>query len=134
MKKFLILALVIFTATSVFASEPKEIFKATIDSDGVQRVDILGGSYFFKPDFIIVKVNVPVELKVRKESGVTPHNIKINAPEAGIDFKESLGSEPKIIRFVPTKTGKYPIICDKKLLFLASHREKGMEGTLEVIE
>jgi len=134
MKKILILALVIFTVSAAFASEPKEVFKATIDSDGVQRVDVLGGSYFFKPDYIIVKVNVPVELKVRKESGITPHDIMIKAPEAGIDFKESLGSEPKVIRFVPTKTGKYPMTCSKKLLFFASHREKGMEGTLEVIE
>ena len=134
MKKFLALALVIFMAAAVGASEPKQVFTATIDSDGVQRVDVLGGSYFFKPDYIIVKVNVPVELKVRKESGIVPHDIEIKAPEAGIDFKESLSSEPKVIRFVPTKTGKYPIICSKKLLFFASHREKGMEGTLEVIE
>jgi plastocyanin domain-containing protein len=134
MKKFLILALVMFTSSVVFAAEPKEVFTAAIDSDGVQRVEVVGGSYFFKPDYIIVKVNVPVELKVHKESGIAPHDITIKAPEAGIDFKQSLGSEPKVVRFVPTKTGKYPMACSKKIPFLASHREKGMEGTLEVVE
>ena len=33
--------------------------RAMVGADGKQRVEILGGSYFFKPDHIIVKVNVP---------------------------------------------------------------------------
>ena len=112
----------------------EKVFKATVDKDGVQRVDILGGGYFFTPNRIIVKVNVPVELKVRKESGVVPHNIVIKEPEAGIAFDISLSDEPKVIRFTPTKTGAYPFYCNKKLLFFESHREKGMEGIIEVIE
>lgn len=40
--------------------------------EGVQRIDILAGSYFFKPDHIMVKVNIPVELSVRKEWGSSP--------------------------------------------------------------
>jgi plastocyanin len=89
---------------------------------------------FFNPDYIIVKVNVPVELIVKKELGIAPHDIVINAPEAGIDFKEEMGSEPKVVRFTPAKAGKYPIYCSKKFLFFKSHRERGMEGILEVTE
>ena len=77
---------------------------------------------------------VLVELKVKKESGFVPHNIAMKAPEAGIEFEESLSSDPKTIRFTPTKTGSYPMYCSKKLLFFESHREKGMEGVLEVVE
>lgn len=109
-------------------------FSAVIDSDGVQRVDILGGNYFFKPDHIIVRVNVPVELRVKKKSLLTPHNIIMNEPETGIVFKESFGKKPHVIRFTPKKTGTFPFYCDKKLLFFKSHREQGMEGILEVIE
>ena len=112
----------------------KKVFRAVIDKDGVQRVEIVGGSYFFNPNYIIVRVNAPVELKVRKESGIVPHNIVIKAPEAGIDVDESLGPDPKTIKFTPTKTGSYPFYCSKKLLFFESHREKGMEGKLEVTE
>lgn len=112
----------------------KDAFSAAIDSDDVQRVDILGGEYFFKPDHIIVKVNVPVELRVRKKSLLTPHNIIMNEPETGIVFKESFGKKPHVIRFTPKKTGTFPFYCDKKLLFFKSHREQGMEGILEVIE
>ncbi len=108
--------------------------RATIDDDGVQRVEILGGGYFFTPDHVIVKVNVPVEMVVSKEDGFIPHNLIIEAPEAGIEVDESLSSDPKVIRFTPTKVGKYPYYCSKKLLFFEDHREKGMEGVLEVVE
>ncbi|KAF0215995.1 MAG: hypothetical protein FD174_3888 [Geobacteraceae bacterium] len=126
-----------FLVVPVYGKEKKgeeKLYTAVIDSDGVQRVEVLGGGYFFNPNRIIVKVNVPVELKVRKESGIVPHNIVMKAPEAGIDFEESMGSEPKIIKFTPTRTGKYRFYCSKKLLFFEGHREKGMEGVLEVID
>lgn len=127
------LAIVCLCFVTVVRAQKKE-FRAAVDKDGVQRVEVIGGEYFFEPDHIIVKVNVPVQLTVRKKSGVVPHDIVINAPEAGINFKESLGTEPKVIKFTPTRTGKYPVYCSKQLLFFKSHREKGMEGVLEVIE
>lgn len=108
--------------------------KALIDSDGVQRVELVGGSYFFKPERIIVKVNVPVELKFSKESGMVPHNLVMKAPEAGIDFDLPLATDPKIVKFTPTKAGTYSFYCSKKLLFFEGHREKGMKGLLEVVE
>ena len=37
------------------------------------------------------------------------------------------------IRPTATKVGKYPFYCGKKLPFMAGHREKGMEGILEVV-
>ena len=112
----------------------EKVFQATIDKDGVQQVEVVGESYFFTPSRIIVKVNVPVELKVRKGSGIIPHSIVMKAPDAGIGFRVALSEEPQVVRFTPTKTGLYPYYCDKKLLFFESHREKGMEGILEVTE
>lgn len=102
--------------------------------NGVQRVDIVGGEYFFIPDSIEIKVNIPVELRVWKEKGFIPHNIVINAPEAGIKVRESLSSTPKIIRFTPYETGNFTFYCDKRLLFFKSHREKGMKGILRVVK
>ncbi len=103
------------------------------DADGVQRIRIVSGSYFFKPDRIVVKANVPVELLASRESGVTPHNLVIRAQEAGVMVEEDLGTDPKRIVFTATKAGKYPFYCSKKLPFMAGHREKGMEGVLEVV-
>lgn len=126
-----------FAPFAVEAEEkPKEIktVKAAMDKDGVQRVDVVGGGYFFNPNRIIVQVNSPVELKVRKEAGVVPHDIVMKSPEAGMDFRVPMHEEAQIIRFTPNKTGIYPFYCSKKLLFFESHREKGMEGAIEVVE
>jgi plastocyanin domain-containing protein len=132
-KKFLFVIAAVVGALCIAASAPTPATVVPVDKDGVQRVDIVGGSYFYKPNHIVVKVNVPVELKVSKESGLTPHDIAAKSPEAGIEFQVELSTTPKIIKFTPTKVGNYPFYCTKKLLFFKSHRERGMEGVIEVV-
>jgi plastocyanin domain-containing protein len=111
-----------------------KVHKAVIDKDGIQRVNMLAGNYFFDPNHIVVKVDVPVEITIKREPGITPHDFVIKEPEAGIDISETLSTEPKIIQFTPKKPGTYPFYCNKKLLFLKSHRDKGMEGIIEVVQ
>jgi plastocyanin domain-containing protein len=123
-----VFALVMLVVVPALAQQPVKP-----DADGVQRIRIVGGSYFFKPGHIVVKVNVPVELLASRESGITPHNLVIRAPEAGVSVEEDLGADPKKILLTATKPGKYAIYCSKKLPFVAGHRDKGMEGVLEVV-
>jgi heme/copper-type cytochrome/quinol oxidase subunit 2 len=113
-------------------SAETETATSQIGADGIQRVDVLAGSYFFNPNRIILKVNVPVELKLKKESGLVPHDITMKSPEAGMDFQVGLSTDPKVLSFIPKRTGTYPFYCSKKFLG-ESHREKGMQGTIEVI-
>lgn len=115
-------------------SVAQKIHTVSIDADGVQRVEITGGEYYFDPNHIIVKKDVPVEFIIKKVPGLSPHNIIIESPEAGMDIRESMSTDPKVIRFIPTKTGTYAFFCDKRFLFFPDHRKKGMEGTLEVVE
>ncbi len=110
------------------------IYQATIAADGVQHVRIEGGSDFYKPNHVIVKVNVPVEFTVSVERGIAPHTLVIKSPEAGMSVDEKLSIDAKNIRFTPTAIGKYPFYCKNKLLFFKSHREKGMRGVLEVVQ
>lgn len=116
------------------AEERDETFHAVIDADGIQRIRIVGGSYFFKPDHIIVRANVPVELSVNLEPGIVPHTLVIDAAKAGIAIDATLSTEIRTFTFTPTIVGKYPFYCKNKLLFFESHQEKGMAGLLEVIE
>lgn len=134
-QKLLFVIAAVVAALCISASAQESATVVPMSKDGVQRVDIVGGSYFFKPKHIVVKVNIPVELKVSKESGfsLVPHNIVAKSPEAGIEFQESLSSTPKTIKFTPTKVGKYPLYCSKKAPFSKSHREKGMDGVIEVV-
>jgi len=106
---------------------------ATMGQDGVQRIEMVGGSYYFDPDHLVVKVDVPVEITIHKEKGFVPHDIAMNAPEAGMEFKADLKTSPTTIRFTPTQTGTFAFACTKKLLFLKSHKDHGMQGVVEVV-
>jgi plastocyanin len=119
------------SASDAGDSEIKK-FTPEINSQGIQKVEIIGGSHFFDPNYIIVKKDVPVELIFTKEPGMVPHDVAMDSPEAGIEFKFDISDTPKSATFTPTKTGEYPFYCTKKLLFFESHKEKGMKGTLEV--
>ncbi len=114
-------------------SAPGDTVQAVIDVDGKQRVQIRGGSYFFNPKHIIVKVNVPVALTITWESGITPHTFVMKIPESGIMLDESLSTEARTIEFTPTAVGRYKFYCGNKLLFFKSHEEKGMKGVFEVV-
>lgn len=124
----------VFSVFTSLAHTQQKAYRASIDSDGIQRVEVMGGSYYYDPDYIIVKVNVPVEMTFRKIPGITPHNIVIDAPQVGIEVNEDMSTDPKTVTFTPSGTGKFAIYCDKRFLFFKNHREKGMEGVLEVEE
>jgi len=115
------------------ADEVERVY-AVLGEDGVQRAEMTGGDYYFKPKWLVLRLGVPVELTVKKEPGFVPHNIMMEAPEAGMVFKVDYGKTGEVIRFTPTKKGTYLFYCDKKLLFFKSHRDRGMEGIIEVVE
>lgn len=98
-----------------------------------QVVSVELDSYGYTPKNIIVKVNRPVLLRARSKSRLLPHNLIVDAPEAGIDVDIDLkrGGKGEAL-FTPTKTGTYVMYCDKKPPVGRSHRERGMEGTLVV--
>ncbi|PXX99624.1 quinol oxidase [Halomonas sp. LBP4] len=109
-------------------------YVATPDGDGVQRIRLVGGSYFFEPEHIQVKAGVPVELVASRERGLVPHNLVIQSEVLGLDIEEELEREEKVIRFTPQVPGRVVFYCGKKLWFLPSHRNRGMSGVLEVVE
>ena len=98
------------------------------DKDGVQRVTVIAGSYFFKPNHIIVKADTPVEIVASREAGMVPHDLVIQAPDGSTLVQQDLATEPRKISFTPRKPGKYPMYCSKKPPLMASHRERGMDG------
>lgn len=102
---------------------------------GVQRVEMVGGEYFFDPNYIVVKVNKPVELKIKKTAGYIRHNLIATSPEAGIVFNIDLKEEEaQTVKFTPKKIGKYSIYSDKSMFGFKTDREKGMEGLIVVVK
>ena len=72
---------------------------ASVGEDGIQRVEVSGGEYYFEPNYIVVQINKPVELSIRKVDGFIPHNIIVKAPDAGINFDVVIKKEFQPIRF-----------------------------------
>lgn len=125
-------ALLLAAASLVHAADEAPVVART-DADGVQRVTIVGSSYAYAPKHVVVKAGVPVELTLRAAAGIVPHDFVLKAPEAGISISHELDDTPKAFRFVPSAAGRYPFYCSKRFLFFKSHRERGMEGVLEVV-
>lgn len=106
---------------------------ASVDADGVQRATVTLDSYSFTPSHLIVAAGRPVELTLVSVTSMVPHNLVLNDPASGLSLKQDVGAGKTVkLTFTPTHPGTFAFFCDKKLVFMASHREKGMEGKLEV--
>lgn len=125
----LMIALQIAVAQAADVAQLVPPFVVPLAADGVQRATITLDSYSYRPNHVIVEAGKPVELTLTSVTTITPHNFIIK--EFSVEQDVSAG-KTVVIRFTPTQTGTFPIYCDKRLWPLPSHRDKGMEGKLEV--
>jgi plastocyanin len=124
--------LVLVPVITCAAAEPFA-FEVPLDPDGIQRTVVEADSYEFSPPHLVVRAGKPVELTVKSVTWLVPHNFLIDDPKSGLAIREEVPAGQTVkITFTPTVPGSFEIYCDKKLLFFKSHREKGMEGVLEV--
>ncbi|TKS60281.1 MAG: hypothetical protein EWM72_01507 [Nitrospira sp.] len=102
-------------------------------SDGVQRATVILDSYSYAPNHLVVEAGKPVELTLTSITLITPHNFIIKDPAGSLSVEQDVGAGKTVtIKFTPTQPGIFPIYCDKRLWPMPSHRDKGMEGKLEV--
>ena len=102
-------------------------------ADGVQRATVVLDSYSYQPGHLIVEAGKPVELTLTSVTTITPHNFIIKDLTPGVSVEHDVAAGKTVtVQFTPTQPGTYPIFCDKRLWPLPSHRDKGMEGKLEV--
>jgi len=121
---------------SVQAAEPSQSgppMVIPIAADGVQRATVTLDSYSYSPNHLIVEAGKPVELMLTSVTTMIPHNFIIKDPAGRLSVEQDVSAGKTVtITFIPTQPGTFPIYCDKRLWPLPSHRDKGMEGTLEV--
>ena len=125
-----------FSVTIVDAAEPSQSgspIVIPVSEDGVQRATITLDSYSYTPNHLIVEAGKPVELTLISVTTIVPHNFIIKSPTGNLSVEQDVSAGKTVtIKFTPTQPGTFPIYCDKRLWPLPSHRDKGMEGTLEV--
>ena len=122
--------------TIVHAADPSQSgppMVIPVAADGVQRATVTLDSYSYSPNHLIVEAGKPVELTLTSVTTFTPHNFIIKDPAGSLSVEQDVSAGKTVtIKFTPTQAGTFPIYCDKRLWPLPSHRDKGMEGKLEV--
>lgn len=130
------LALSLAWAVVASAADPKPMdppFTVPTDSDGVQRTTVILDSYSYEPAHLIVEKGKRVELTLKSVTILTPHNFIVKDPAGSLSVEQDVSAgKTAVLKFTPTQAGTFPIYCDKRLWPLPSHRDKGMEGILEV--
>ncbi len=120
----------------VLAAEPSQSSPSLVipvAADGVQRAAVTLDSYSYSPSHLIVEAGKPVELTLTSATTITPHNFIIKDPAGSLFVEQEVSAGKTVtITFTPIQPGTFPIYCDKWLWPMPSHRDKGMEGTLEV--
>lgn len=122
--------------TIVDAAEPSQSgppLLVPVSADGVQRATVTLDSYSYTPNHLIVEAGKPVVLTLTSVTTMIPHNFIIKDPAGNLSVEQDVSAgKTVIITFTPAQPGTFPIYCDKRLWPLPSHRDKGMEGKLEV--
>lgn len=96
-----------------------------IAQESEQTIRITAQKFFYDPNNIIVKKDVPVVLELTSSDAL--HGF--NCPDLKIRA-DLLPNKTAILRFTPTKAGVFPFHCD---VFCGSGHE-GMTGTIVVRE
>jgi len=122
--------------TIVHAAEPSQSGPPVVipvAADGVQRATVTLDSYSYSPNHLIVEAGKQVELTLTSVTTIIPHNFIIKDPAGSLSVEQDVSAGKTVtITFAPTQPGTFPIYCDKRLWPLPSHRDKGMEGKMEV--
>jgi heme/copper-type cytochrome/quinol oxidase subunit 2 len=114
-------------------SQPGPPMVIPVAADGVQRATLTLDSYSYTPSHLIVEAAKPVELTLTSVTTIIPHNFIIKDPAGSLFVEQEVSAGKTVtITFTPPQPGTFPIYCDKRLWPLPSHRDKGMEGKLEV--
>ena len=124
------------TGVTIHAAEPSQPSPPVVipvAADGVQRAMVTLDSYSYTPHHLIVEAGKLVELTLTSVTTMTPHNFVIKDPAGNLSVEQDVSAGKTVtITFMPTQPGIFPIYCDKRLWPFPSHRDKGMEGILEV--
>lgn len=129
----LLIAIPVSMGLAADAPQPAPPFVVPVAADGVQRATVILDSYSYSPSHLVVQAGKPVELTLTSVTTITPHNFIIKDPARSLSVEQDVSAGKTVtITFTPVQPGTFPIYCDKRLWPMPSHRDKGMEGKLEV--
>jgi len=97
-------------------------------------IEVTLGDYRYMPQNIQLVVDQPVVLHLVNVDSFTPHNFTLKDNSDGLDVDVDIPAGESVdVNLMPLFVGSHTFYCNKKLLWMDSHREKGMEGMLTVV-
>ena len=98
-----------------------------------KRIQILLGDYRFSPHELTIEAGQVVLLELTNTDNLTPHNFTLEDDMGNLDIDIDVSAATtREVSFTPEVPGTYSFYCSKKLPFMKSHRERGMEGAFVV--
>lgn len=106
---------------------------ALTEESDIRIINVRLGDYRFAPDKIQLVTGQPVILRLVNTDLITPHNFSLDDPNDGLDVDVDVPAGDTVdVRLMPLFAGTHTFYCKNKLLFMDSHRDRGMEGKLIV--
>ena len=99
-----------------------------------KAIEVTLGDYRYMPKNIQLVVDQPVVLHLVNVDSFTPHNFTLPDASDGLDIDVDVpAGETVDVNLMPLVTGSYTFYCNEQLLWMESHRDKGMQGVLTVV-
>lgn len=109
------------------------LFAPGLPAAATRIIPVKMGDYRFKPDTIKIQAGETIQLELTNTDSLTPHNFTLKAEAAGLNVDTDVSAgKTEVVDITPLAPGSYKFYCNKKLIFMKSHRDRGMEGTLVV--
>jgi plastocyanin len=101
--------------------------------EAAREIDMTMGDYHYAPDVIEMESGQSIVLQLTNTDSITPHNFTLVDKSAGLDVDTDIAAGDSVrIRISTQQPGAYTGYCNRKLPFMKSHRDRGMQGTLIV--
>lgn len=107
---------------AVDTNPPSSVMGATDDSTA-QIIAVEGGSFYYKPNEIHVKVGQPVKITLTSKDMM--HDFVVD--ELGVQIPVTKSGETNTIEFTPSMKGTFEFYCS-----VGNHKAQGQVGTLYV--
>ena len=102
--------------------------------DEIPVVEITLGSYHIMPEQVELIAEQPMILRLVNTDTIIPHNFTIESADDALNVNiDVLAGETVDVKLTPSVAGRHTFYCGNKMLFMKSHRKKGMEGILIVL-
>ena len=114
--------------------EPSSPVILIAGQDGVQRIKVVLGSYFYSPNEIIIQANKPVIIELENESFWTPHNFVIGDPKMNMHHEINVSPGDTVnLQLLLVSPGRYTFTATTNSYFFLAIEKRVWRAYLKYV-